>query len=222
MNVSRPARLGRGLLAGVFAVFVAAVSHSVAGGAIAGPVPLVLGLVVAMLVCVPLAARRLSWSALVAGVSISQVAFHLLFEFFGPASVGASGSFAVTGHQHGAAAAAGAAGDTAVFEGAVFDPAAVDAAALAVASHPLHGAEMWLAHMVAGVLTIAMLRGGEAAAWRLIELAVGWALARMPRAVVATAWPELRAAAASAVPTRRHRALLRCSLRYRGPPALAA
>lgn len=211
MNVSRQARLGRGLLAAAFAVLIAAVSHSLAGGVIAGPLPLLLGFVVAMLVCVPLAARRLSWPALLAGVATSQLAFHLLFELFGPVAGptpggAAASAFAASGHHHGGAPAP-----------------LLDTAAITVADHPMHdGAGMWLAHIAAGLLTIAMLRGGEAAAWRLIELAVGWALARMPRSVAVPILPRLRATAAVAAPVRRSSALLRTALRYRGPPVAAA
>lgn len=212
VNVSRQARLGRGLIAAIFAVTAAAISHSLAGGDIAGPLPVVLGLVVAMLVCVPLAARRLSWAALTAGVGVSQLVFHLLFEFFGPASTSAAASATShAGHAHHLDAAQ------------VMSMLGTDGATASV-THAAHTADaaMWIAHAIAALATLAMLRGGEAAIWRLIELTVGWAVARLPRLVAPiTARPSARGVAAR-VTVPAIAAVLLESIRYRGPPALAA
>lgn len=210
MSVSRHARLGRGMLAATFAVAMAAISHSVAGGSIASPLSVVLGLALAAMVCVPLAARRMSWPALVAGVGVSQILFHMLFEFFGPAVAAPSMlPVAATAHDH-AAMPVGAP--------ALSVPVAIDPVHIAAHDAPL----MWLAHAAAAVLTIAMLRRGEAAIWRLLELAVGWVIRRMPRIHLPVPLASHVARAVDAPPFARLTVVLLDSLRYRGPPAVAA
>ncbi|TPX01118.1 hypothetical protein FJ656_29225, partial [Schumannella luteola] len=75
----------------------------------------------------------------ITAVTISQLAFHLVFSLLGSgATVTASG-----GHHHELFAL-------------VSDPAA------AVAQG---GAAMWLAHLVAGALTVGYLRGLESRVW---------------------------------------------------------
>lgn len=219
MNVSRQARLGRGLIAAIFAVTAAAISHGLAGGDIAGPLPVLLGLVVALLVCVPLAARRLSWVALTVGVGISQLVFHLLFEFFGAAgATTVSAAASHSGHTHAQHLDA-----TQVMTMLGADGAATAGLGASV-SHAAHTTDvgMWIAHAIAGLGTLAMLRGGEAAIWRLIALAVGWAIARLPRLVSSiTPRPSNRGVVAR-VTVSAIAAVLLESIRYRGPPVPAA
>lgn len=85
---------------------------------------------------------------------------------------------------------------------------------------PLHGhsSDMWIAHVVAGLITLVLLRHAESAAWglgRSLRLAAGWMLVPWHPEPV----PVVRTLAARARVIRpRARHLVVSSITHRGPP----
>jgi hypothetical protein len=177
----------RGLLVASTATAVAAVSHGLVGGYVPALPSLVLGLVFASLTSVALAGRRSRGWRVAASVAISQLAFHTLF-----ATLGTDATITVVGH-HGAAV--------------------VSAAGHAHTADPL----MWLAHVVAGVATAALLRHGETAL-RLIRRALVPRRAGKPAPSCPGDSP--RPAALPSLPRLLDRVLSVRSLR--GPPTVLA
>lgn len=155
MSSARSTRALRGLVAATVSTFVALLSHIAVGGAMPGPLGIVAPLVFSTLVCVMLAGRRLSLIRLSIAVAISQVLFHTLFV------LGAGG----------AGVAGGRAGDASTAGHAMHGgPVMLDAAAAPLA-HSGHVASwMWIAHVVAGLITIAALHRGETILGRLADI----------------------------------------------------
>jgi hypothetical protein len=194
MRRSRAGRAGRGVAAAVVATLAASVSHSIADGAPAPAIGVLLALLIATPVCIALAGRRFSWWRLALAVAASQFAFHALLLV----GVGTDPSvaFAPAGaHVHGVEALAAGA------PGVVHDHA---------------GLAMWVGHAIAAAVTVLAFGKGEQALRRLLELA-GWRLvARMPRwrpAPVAVRLPSPVGRAFSA-----HPAELLSEVSRRGPP----
>lgn len=146
---SRWARVARGGTAAAFATFVAALSHTLAGGAVPTPFGVGASLVLASTGCILLAGRSLSLWRLALSVALSQTLFHAVFSGLG-APVARPGSL----EHHGASGLTDAASD----------PAALDSAALHSA---MPGATMILAHLVAGLVTVLAFRYAESAFWGL-------------------------------------------------------
>lgn len=194
---SRPARLARGLVAGGFAVLTAAVSHTLAGAEAPSALALLVALVFAGLLGTAVTAARPSLPRLAALVGASQVAFHLGFVL-----LGASGS--ITGGHHGA-------------------PLDLDGIASAPAHAHLDTAGMWVAHVIAAVVTIGMLRLAESAAWTLLVRLAGRLALAVLRAIRCPSLPraarrivldavDLPAQAGERAASSHHR---------RGPPSLS-
>ena len=80
---SRWARVARGTVAAAFATFVAAFSHTLAGGATPAPFGLAVSLVISAMICTTLAGRTVSLLRLAASVAASQILFHSLFSGLG-------------------------------------------------------------------------------------------------------------------------------------------
>jgi hypothetical protein len=80
---TRAARVARGCLAAGFATFVAAFSHTVAGGTAPSAFGVLACLVLASAASVLLAGRTLSLWRLAASVALSQALFHGLFSTLG-------------------------------------------------------------------------------------------------------------------------------------------
>ena len=193
---SRWARLSRGVLAAVFATLIASLSHALAGGGTPSTLSLAVSLAFSTLVCVALTGRRLSAVRMSLAVAISQFAFHGLFSTLG----GATGHVVVTGH--GSHAATSTLVET-----------------TPVAAHHT-SAWMWLAHALAAVATIAVLRRGERAFWHMRDTALRFV------AVVFAAMPvivEHRSVepGISRVDSPTVFEFLHGSLQHRGPPALS-
>jgi hypothetical protein len=92
---TRAARAARGLIAAGFATFVAAFSHTIAGGVPPSSFGVLVSLVLSGAACTLLAGRTLSLGRLAASVAVSQLLFHGLFATLGtPTAVG---------HDHSAA-----------------------------------------------------------------------------------------------------------------------
>jgi hypothetical protein len=139
-----------------FSTFVALFSHVLAGGALPGMLGIAVPLVFSTVASVLLAGRRLSLTRLTISVAISQFLFHTLFV------LGASGGSAsvapmAPGHVMGGAG----------MGGAVMIIDASGSPAMTVGAHD--GPWMWVAHVVAGLITITALHLSETIATRLAD-----------------------------------------------------
>jgi hypothetical protein len=140
-SVRPGARLVRGWLAASLSTFCAGISHSIADASAPDLVLLACALAMSGLVCVLLAGRRMGPARVTAAVALSQGAYHALFSVSAARSGAAPGE-AMTPHaHHGAAMASG-----------------VEA----------HGG-MLTAHVLAGILTLLVLRHGEKSWWALVD-----------------------------------------------------
>lgn len=154
MASPRSRNLGRGVSAAVFATFVALMSHLLGGGAMPGPLGLLVPLLVALPLCVLLMQRRVTLLRLAAAVTGSQVLFHTLFVLGTPVS----GTVQTTGDHAGHAAGTGT--------------------IVVTAAHTGHASPtMWLWHAVAAVATTIALHG-----WHRSLARVRATLARIRRA----------------------------------------
>lgn len=198
---TRGARLARGWVVGVFSTAVAALSHVVAGGVTPGWLALVVGSVFGVLLGTFAAGRRPSLPRLVAAVGGSQVAFHSLFSWLG------------TG--------AHAAGSTDTGTHAAHAGHAMPELAAATPHHA-DSLGMWVAHAIAGLVTLAFLRFAERALWSLLTR-----LGRLVRAPFATT-SAVPVPAPRRTPVTSHRPsllagrLLLGAASRRGPPLLPA
>ena len=91
---SRWARVARGWTAAGFATFVAAFSHTIAGGAVPSAFGILVSLVISGTLCTMLAGRTMSLWRLAIAVGVSQAMFHGLF--------GSLGTPVIVEHQMGA------------------------------------------------------------------------------------------------------------------------
>ncbi|MGX5357045.1 hypothetical protein [Kocuria sp. KH4] len=141
----RARRLVRGWAGAGLATSAAAASHTVAGGQPPPALLLLLSLALSGPLCMALAGRALSRTALALSVLLSQSLFHALFAAAG--TVGA-----VTDASHHGAAGTGA------------------ALVLQAASPPGHGGPvMPAAHVLAALAGYALMRHGEVAVLVLLE-----------------------------------------------------
>lgn len=144
---ARGLRLVRGLIGAVVATSIAAGSHFLAGGNTPELPLLLLAIALSGLACTALTGRGLSLWRLSAGVGLSQGLFHWLFS----GAAAPHGSFAPAGGH--------------VAHSSALEPAGTFLSTAADHTSPL----MWLAHAVAAVLTVAILRNGEVAVVRLVQ-----------------------------------------------------
>jgi len=203
----RGTRVARGAVTAAFAILVSMLSHVAGGGPVPGAVGLVVAAALALPTCVLLAGRSVSTARLAVAVVCSQAVLHLLFSVGAPTST----TMRVVGGHHGV-------GGHLVSTGA---DAAGSGSADMGAMH--HGSSMWIAHLLAAVLTIVALRSGERAFWDLVALArtslraliLVAALDLVPRA-------EVRHRVARAMrPGIRDLGVCVAALPDRGPPAAA-
>lgn len=229
---TRWTRVVRGLAAAAIATFVAAFSHAAAGGGAPGGVGLALALAFAVVVCVLFTRRSPSLPLLGASVVLSQLAFHLLFAVGSGAGAGVgAGQLAPQGVHAGHASMSGS---DLLSSGLLSSGTAPDAGA-GTGAHLHDSGWMWLAHAVAALATIVLLRRGELVLRRLIELGrirgsqvaarIGAQLTALVRVLVlliaAEGRPqELRVSAAARPAADRLRDLgvVFGALRHRGPP----
>ncbi|RZU66604.1 hypothetical protein EV379_2967 [Microterricola gilva] len=197
---TRAARTLKGLAAASFSTFVALFSHVSGGGAMPGLLGVLVPLILALPFCVAFAGRRLSVPRLAASVAVSQFLFHSLFSM-GATSAPAMGS--MSGHAgHGM-------------------PIVLDAALPAQLGHS--DSQMWAAHLVAGVLTVAALYSGEAVLARLAAFTCFLLRRIVPALVGGPATPPRLSLTLRAVDltTRMPLGVFPSSAPHRGPPALA-
>ncbi|MCU1447399.1 hypothetical protein [Cryobacterium sp.] len=197
---TRWARFARGWIVAGFSTFVAALSHTLGGGAVPGPLAVVVSLAFAGIVSIALSGRTLSTCRLATAVLVSQLIFHGLFSI-GGAGGRLAGTDALAGHAHDA-------GPAVVLMPAGAAPMAGD-----------HGAMMTAAHVLAAIVTILALRYGECAFWGLFSTAriAAHALLRLPAVVPI---PHRRSGGADFVTRAPHRPRLAplSPMRHRGPP----
>lgn len=185
----RQLRLLRAATASSVATTLAAVSHTIAGGA--APHPL---LVVAMAsFLVPIAAMligaRASRIRVATTVLVSQTLFHAAFQVLGAPT----GTPIVSGHQH------------------HLDLSALGTAASAAAPDSV----MLLGHLVAAVLTTAALWHGES----MVRAVAGWVEARLRRSIPLFRPPHERPASPVFALPLLIDAALSSSVSRRGPPS---
>lgn len=178
------------------AIFAALAGHVSAGGAMPGPLGIIVPWMLSFMVCVLLAGKKLNAIRLTISVGVSQFLFHMLFVL---GSIPPSGSAAP--HVHGAPLTLPAA--TGITE--------------AVAA----GGMMWFGHAIAALATIVALHRGERLLLALRDLAqqsVLW-LQRRVDAVLAphSLRPAPRPALRVEIAVLRS-AFLLTTLRGRAPP----
>ena len=194
LMTTRAARLAKGWVVGALATAMAAASHALAGGGTPSALALVTGVVFGgMLATLALSARP-SLPRLAIAVGVSQLAFHVVFT-----SLSAGGT--VTGSSM----------------------PGMHGAMVSIVGTPhthVEGPAMWLGHAVAGVLTLALLRGAERAVWRaLTELA---RLVVRATRILTPDLPVVPAPVTSVSPARLSGRLLDAAVSRRGPPHVFA
>jgi hypothetical protein len=204
-EASRWSRFSRGWAAAGFATFVAALSHTLAGGGTPGLLAIVVSLAFAGIICIGMTGATASTWRTSVSVVASQLVFHGLFALTGPTGTAATTLVEQApgaGHHHALALSVVTSAPS--------------------ASHALHSTldgGMLAAHVLAAIATIVALRHGEDALRKLLttaRLAVRILFARL---VEATAPTSPRQTVHSApIATASVRRILVSPLRHRGPP----
>jgi len=204
---TRWARFARGWIVAAFSTFVAALSHTVGGGAVPGLLAVVVSLAFAGIVSIALAGRSLSTWRLAIAVLVSQLIFHGLFSFGGTGGRLAAGD-TTAGHAH----AAG--------QSVQLMPATGGAEAMSAGDH---GLLMTFAHVVAALVTVVALRYGERAFWGLFTSATV-ALTALVKRLVLTPIPSIphTIPALTAFLPPRDLLVMLSPMRHRGPPVRLA
>ncbi|MCU1402492.1 MAG: hypothetical protein JWM70_816 [Microbacteriaceae bacterium] len=195
---TRWARVARGGVAALLSVFVAAFSHVISGGTQPNSFAMVACLVLATLVCVALAGKRMSLPRLAVSVGFSQLLFHGIFSLWSAPAIPIDAGHHPTDGQM------------------LMSVTTMPAPAGQVATD----SSMWLAHAIAAVITIAVLRYGEKAFWGLLEIAQFWIGALISRPTRGPLPSGMHPVPVAAVPTflPRDLVLFLSSMRHRGPP----
>lgn len=207
----RSRRARRGSVAAVFATFLALTSHILGGGAMPTLMGVLVPLSLSLLICVVLAGRRLSLVRLSASVLVSQGFFHLLFSVFTPAHPPATVTTAVDRQ--------------AMAHGAMAHGPSVSTAGMGEAGSMMHShvsAPMMLMHVIAAIVTVAVIYWVEVLPVRLGEFARLIIHAIVPVLSPLRTLPERpRLAIAVAVVGLRPLTVLRSPVLRRGPPQSA-
>lgn len=194
---ARARRVAQGAVVAAFATLVAALSHTVGGGAAPGVLALVLAFAFSAFVCIPLVGRSISLVRSSVAIVLAQAALHVLYSI-GTPSAGLGASSAVSAHDHSTG-----------FVGAV---------APASGASMMHlDATMLAAHAAAAVVTILAVRYADRAARAVSSVVAHVVRALRPRFVLTVILP--RAARVSAAPiTLPLAAHVAAGIRRRGPP----
>ena len=199
---TRWARFARGWIVAGFSTFVAALSHTLGGGAAPGLLAVVVSLAFAGILSIALAGRTLSTWRLSVAVLASQLIFHALFSF-GSAAGRLTATDGAAGHAH-------QAGQTIQLSPSGGAGTMADD----------HGWLMTAAHVLAAVVTVVALRYGERAFWGLFNtarVAVHALLLRIPAVVLIGHRSSGDPGFATRPMPRQRLAPLRL-MRHRGPP----
>ncbi|MEO6942420.1 MAG: hypothetical protein ABI238_00855 [Terrimesophilobacter sp.] len=196
--MTRWARVARGTVAAVVSLFIAAFSHSLAGGALPGIAGISLFLVFSVMVCTALAGRRVPRLRLGISIVASQAMYHWLFGSLGATVVSIGGS---VGHVHNAPIDFGA-----------------------ISTHVHSEGDMLLAHIAAAIATFAVLAFGERSIAATIQAARKLILSLFPEftdSPLANVPGRLvRSGLQYSLP--QHRRVDHSGLRHRGPPVAIA
>jgi hypothetical protein len=194
---TRSEQLSRASVAAAFAVVTAAVSHTVAGGEAPGVLAVALSFLLATLVSIPLVGKSTSLLRISATVFLGQMVLHGLYALF-PATTASKALTALPAmHDHSVSLIA--------------IPATLGEAASTPAIW------MTVAHVVAGVLAIVVLRHADVAL-AVVRAARSFVLTifELPAAVVAVARVTRTAAQVRSLP--RPSPVSLCVVQRRGPP----
>jgi len=195
---ARARRATRGLAAASVAVVLAAISHTVAGGAAPAPWLVATAIGIAWPIATLCAGGRVRLPGQVTAVAAAQVLLHALFSITASAT---GHAHSAGGHMHGMDALA-----------LPLSPTGSDTLST-VAPGPL----MVIAHVLAGIAALVLVRHGEAAA----RAVLAWATTAL-RAPLPVALPQptpLRTCTPAPAPPRT--IVVPGPLRRRGPPPLS-
>lgn len=198
MTSSRRLALARGTTAATVTLLVSLAGHVSAGGTMPGPLGIAVPFILALMVCVLLAGRRLSIIRLSVSVAVAQFLFHTLFVLGAITPTGTSGA-----HVHG-------------------EPLVLPETT-GVGSALVADGGMWALHALAAALTVLALHRGERMLVALIQLAqrlAGWVRRRLAVTLPAPLAPADTWREPVAVPALRLALFLRSRLAGRAPPAL--
>lgn len=197
MIPSRKAALLRGFVSASLATFAALAGHVTGGGQMPGPLGILVPWIFSLMVCVLLAGRKLSVIRLSVSVAISQLLFHLLFVL-GTIEP----SVQMSGHVHGAA---------------MVLPGGAGMAETVVA-----GGAMWAGHLMAAIVTVAVVHRGERLLLALRALAVQlvlWVRHRVDATLRAPELLDVSDPGASPRDRLLRESRILATLRGRAPPA---
>lgn len=192
--MTRWGRVARGTVAAVVSLFIAAFSHSLAGGSLPGVVGISLCVTFSVIACTALVGRRMPLTRLAASIAVSQAMYHWLFGALGSTAVATAEPL---GHIH---------------------HAPIDFSLLTMSAHT-HG-DMLLAHIAAAVATFAVLAFGERNITAAVRAARSFVLSLIPSftdAPVACV-PARLSASGVRVSVLQFSRVDHSGLRHRGPP----
>lgn len=227
LGASRSQRALRGAAAAGFATFVALTSHVIGGGALPTVMGIVVPLALSTLICVLLAGRRLSLPRLSLSVLASQSLFHLLFSVFAPMSGTHGSANAVERHVMHHSDSAGIPGSMPGMSGSMTGMTGPMSGSMsesgAVASMHAHTSPaMLVAHLIAAVLTIAMVYWAQALPTKIssfVRLVIDALLPTMAVPTPLPSRPKTHLGVVDILP--RHLGVLRSPVLSRGPPVEA-
>lgn len=163
VSPSRKPAVVRGFVASSVATFAALAGHVIGGGQMPGGLGIVIPWILSLMICVLLAGRKLSVIRLTLSVAISQFLFHVLFVL---GTITPSGT--VAPHVHGA-------------------PLVLPTGSASAADAIVADGAMWVGHIAAVIVTVAVLHRGERLLLALRDLAiqaVRWVRRRVDAALI--------------------------------------
>lgn len=190
----------RGFAAASLATFAALAGHVTGGGQMPSSLGILIPWVLSFMVCVLLAGRKLSVIRLSISVVISQFLFHVLFVL---GTIQPSGQ--AVGHVHGAPLTLPAA--TGMTEAVVAD------------------STMWVGHLLAAVVTIAVAYRGERMLLALRALAIQvarWVRRRVDAVLGSPGLLDVRVLRSAPVSARALEPRIFSTLQGRAPPVVHA
>lgn len=214
-HVSRQQRVVRGFVGAIFTVVFAATSHTITGGTTPSLLGLFGSLMLATMLCTVFGGRHLSLWRTSTAVLLSQALFHFFFSYLVvPSSAPGSPAMNMGVHDHSAGIASLMSSQTLTASG----PGSTGTGMIFSSDEM-----MLLAHALAAVATIVMIRRGEVALARIARLVTIVIIRPLTSALRPVALP-LSVPTVSAMWVNRFNVLLQLfsSLRYRGPPARSA